>query len=71
MKPRAWRGGPSVAARTSLRSERERAYAEPSEKMVHLEAGAFCSSCGVTVRAGRVHSWDCPDVPQSQKGERP
>ncbi len=69
-RPRAWRGGPPVADRTSLRSETERTYAPDTERMAHIEAGQWCASCGTHVRAGGIHAWDCPDVPPDRRAPR-
>lgn len=67
MKPRAWRGGPPVSARTSPRGAADYEYATRSRSKAHLEPGDWCNSCGATVDALRMHASDCPDVGDEQR----
>lgn len=42
-------------------------YAADSVRMAHIVCGMFCHSCGVSVGADDLHSWDCPDVPKERR----
>ena len=62
--PRAWQRG--VAPRIGPMRD-DVTYAIESERMAHIIAGMFCTSCGTTADAEGNHAADCIDVPRERR----